>query len=188
MRNKKHLPESISQPLCEAFGRQPSQRSSPCLTRENALERLRSVTLKDMQIPEYLRNSIPLYRENGDLFWNGELSSFTKHESRNVLGVLYHSNKRRTSADNVRRALYSMTLYKVIQGIMKLHASKTFTTRIAKHCAKIILQDDSNMHESLEAIIEELKADYKVGCIYEPYARRAGNGIIFYLFALPSHL
>ncbi|KAJ5971797.1 uncharacterized protein N7479_001715 [Penicillium vulpinum] len=81
-----------------------------------------------------------------------------------------------------------MALYRVIQSVMELHASKKFTTKIARFCANVILEDDGDTRDDLDDVAEELKADYKIGGVYESYAQRAGNGIIFYLFVLPSKL
>lgn len=71
---------------------------------------------------------------------------------------------------------------------MELHASKKFTTKIARFCANVILEDDGDTRDDPDDVAEELKADYKIGGVYESYAQKAGNGIIFYLFVLPSKL
>ncbi|KAJ6016376.1 hypothetical protein N7540_010967 [Penicillium herquei] len=187
--NRNHLPKNISHTLGEAFGKRPLQRPASLRNRQDALDRVRRITLEDIQTPEYLSDVIPLYGERGELFWTGEISSSTEPVFRNVLSDLYYANKRRNTANSVRRAFYCVALYRVMQRIMGLHRSKTFTSNLALFCADLILKDsNTEKPQNPGDIAEELKSDYKTGSVYEPYAQKGGNGIIFYLFILPFNL
>lgn len=175
--------------LREALVNRSSQRSFPLRNRQDALKRVKSIKREDIKTPDYLSEVIPLYTERGELFWTGGISSPAKQMSGNVLTILYFSNKRGTTAHSVRRAFYCVALYRVIQRIIKLHGSKSFTTNIASFCAEMILKGfDTETLYSRGDIVDELKSDYKVGGVYDSYAERGGCGIIFYLFVLPSNL
>lgn len=53
----------------------------------------------------------------------------------------------------------------------------------------MILRDAGTESSPSEVdIIKDLKSDYKVGGVYDSYARREGSGIFFYLFFLPSEM
>jgi hypothetical protein len=188
VRNKEILPDNISRSLREAFSKQPSQRSAPSQSRQIALSRLHRIALEDLKVPESFRDAIPNYKENGKLFWTGESSQAVPSTAfQNVLSGLYYSNKRREAIDNVRRAFHCVALYRVIQSIIKLRKSKTFTTKLALFCAEMIFRDCATENtQTPEEIAEELKSDYNIGSIYESYTLKEGNGIIFYLFVLPS--
>jgi hypothetical protein len=187
--NKNQLPDSVSHSLREAFAKRSSSGSAPLRNRQDALDRVRGVEREDIKTPEYLSDVIPFYEENGRLFWTGRLSSPTNQGFCNVLSDIYYANKRGTTANSVRRAFYCVALYRVIRRVMELHVSKTFTTKIADFCADMILKDsDTERLEGKDDIVLQLRSDYKIGCVYEPYAQKAGSGIFFYLFILPSTL
>jgi hypothetical protein len=155
-----------------------------------------ALSVKDITIPEYLRGAITTYEQRGDLFWAGASSSSleassdntTTYVTSNVLSDLYYANKKGTVANNVRRAFYCVALYRVIHRIMKLHGTKTLTKNIKSLCAGLILKGSDTCPQRRDEIIKELTSDYGIGCVYEPYTRKEGNGIIFYLFVVPPHL
>lgn len=142
-----------------------------------------------MKTPEYLDDAILLYQAKGSLFWTQEESTSSDQALSNVLSDMYYANRRRTTTNNVRRAFYCVALYRVIQRIMQLHGSKYFTSNIALFCAGMILRDAGSENSWTEVdIIKDLKSDYNIGGVYEPYAQKEGSGIFFYLFVLPSDL
>lgn len=181
----------------DTFGKQPVRRTFPLRNRKDALNRVRDVKREDITIPEYLSGAIPTYQQQGHSFWAGEssisLEASSDHHAtyvtNNVLSYLYHANKRGTVANNVRRAFYCVALYRVIQRIMKLHKAETLSKNIKSLCADLILKGaDTISLERRDGIEKELVNDYKIGSVYEPYARKEGNGIIFYLFVVPPNL
>lgn len=186
VRNKKHLPEHIAHSLHEAFGKQ--KRTPPLRNRQDALSRVRCLTKEDIKTPEYLSDAVSIYKEKGYLFWSGEASSSAKVAFRNVLADLYYANKRSASANSVRRAFYCVALYRVLQRVIELHQSKTFTEKVASLCADMIIRDSEDGKIQKVDIIRELRSDLKTGGVYDQYAQKEGSGILFYLFVLPSTL
>jgi hypothetical protein len=197
VQNKSRLSSNLKSRLQDAFGKQPPQRAFPLRNREDALNRVRRVEREDITIPDYLSDAIATYEQRGDLFWAGKSSishnaspdNGTTYVTSNVLSDLYYANKRGTVANSVRRAFYCVALYRVIRRIMKLHGTKTLTKSIKLLCAGLILKDSDTIGpQRRDEIIKELTCDYGIGCVYESYTRKEGNGIIFYLFVVPPNL
>ena len=187
--NKDQLPENVSKSLQQAFSGGCRRGSGTCRSRNDALKRVLRVKREDIRIPEYLSDAIPLYKSHGSLFWTGEQSASSQQAFSNVLSDLYYANMRRTATNSVRRAFYCVALYRVIQHIMKFHKSKTFTSNLSRFCADMILSDPApDKPQSRDDVINQLKSDYKIGGVYEPYAQKEGSGIFFYLFVLPSEM
>lgn len=197
MQNKNRLSSDLKSRLHDAFGKQPLQRTFPLRNREDALKRVRRVEREDITVPEYLRGAITTYEQRGDLFWAGESSispeassnNGTTYVTNNVLSDLYNANKKGTVANSVRRAFYCVALYRVIQRIMKLHGTKTLTKNIKSLCAGLMLKcSDTTCPQRRDEVVKELTYDYGIGCVYDSYARKEGNGIIFYLFVVPTNV
>ncbi|KAJ5202163.1 hypothetical protein N7449_004242, partial [Penicillium cf. viridicatum] len=66
---------------------------------------------------------------------------------------------------------------------------KTLTKNIKSLYAGLILKcSDTTYPQRRDEIAKELSHDYRIGCVYNSYARKEGNGIIFYLFVVPLNL
>ncbi|KAJ5781822.1 uncharacterized protein N7518_010305 [Penicillium psychrosexuale] len=187
--NKNFLPKDINRSLREAFGKHSSHRAVPLRNREDALHRVRCLERENIKTPEFMQDFLPLYKDQGSLFWSGGVSISTEHICQNVLSSIFYANERGATADSIRRAFYCLALYQVIQRTIELHGAKTFTSKIASFCADMILGDSKNGNpQSKTDVVQQLRTDYKTGGVYEPYAQKAGYGIIFYLFVLPSKI
>ena len=149
---------------------------------------MKGLAKDDLKIPEYLSDAIPKYEQNGDLFWAGESSNPVNTNFGNVLADLWHSNKRNTIANGVRRAFYCVALYRVLRRVMDIHKAKRMAYSLASFCADKILDVPEPEKLQKEDIIDELRSDFKIGSKYDSYTRKGKDGILFHLLVLPGYM
>lgn len=85
----------------------------------------------------------------------------------------------------IYKAFYTTAIYLVVRDIREKFEVKTLTTKVKRHCSKLIMdqQDDPEERKKVEKTLSD---DYTAGLAWERYAASLGGYGAFFLMGLIS--
>ncbi|GMG10138.1 unnamed protein product [Aspergillus oryzae] len=146
------------------------------------------MSVKEINLPELSAAAVELFKNDPSLFWRFGVRVDNDSGLQNPLSDLYLRRKKSDTATSISSAFHSIAVFEMIQMLMKLFGTQTFTRQVATYCANMIAREDYSgvKNQRIQDIIHDLELDYAKGNIYSRYTSAHGYGIIFYMFVSKS--